>query len=139
MKMKGYLIDTHILIWALTDNCRLNKNVKEDIEYFQYAYYASVESLREIVMLRNLKKIDVDLNMAISYLQQFQIQIVPIELEHVQVLEKLPTLTINGKIHPDPFDRMLIAQSIAEEMTIISADAKFPFYRDYGLKLLINE
>ena len=37
--MKGYLLDTHILIWLLKDNrIKLNENIREDIEYFQHVY-----------------------------------------------------------------------------------------------------
>jgi len=137
--MKVFLLDTHILIWLLTDSDKLNKNIREDVEYFQHPYYVSVESLREIVILRYLRKIEIDLDMAISYLQRFQITILPIDAGHVKTLEQLPIPTINGNQHLDPFDRMLIAQSISEKYTIISSDIKFPSYRDHGLKLLVNE
>ena len=137
--MKVFLLDTHILIWLLTDSDKLNKNLREDIEYFQYSYFVSVESLREIVILWSQKKIEINLDMAISYLQRFQITILPIEARHIKELERLPILTINGDQHLDPFDRMLIAQSITEKCTIISSDRKFPFYQNQGLKLLVNE
>ena len=136
--MRGYLLDTHILIWLLSKDDRLNKYIREDIEYFQYPYYVSVESFREIVMLRHLKKISISLERAISYLQQFQMTLMPIGLNHVKELEKLPELTFDGEKHNDPFDRMLIAQAIAEKFTLISADGKFPFYKKHGLKLLEN-
>ena len=137
--MRGYLLDTHILIWLLSKDECLNKNLREEIEYFQYPYFVSVESLREIVILWFQKKIEIRLDTAISYLQRFQITILPIDAGHVKELEKLPILTINGDRHLDPFDRMLIAQSITEKYTIISSDRKFPFYRNHGLKLLANE
>jgi PIN domain nuclease of toxin-antitoxin system len=137
-----YLLDTHILIWLLdVDDDSLNKNIREDIDYFQHSYYVSVESLREIVILQSLKKIDLkdSIYKIISLLTERQIKIVPVEVNHIKELEKLPTLKINGKTHEDPFDRLLIAQSIAEKYTIISSDAKFPSYKDYGLRLLVNE
>jgi len=137
--MKCYLIDTHILIWLLSDNNKLNWSIREDIEYFQHQYFVSVESLREIVILKSLKKISLSLDMVITYLQQFQIKILPIETCHVKELENLPNLVINGNMHLDPFDRMLIAQSIAEKYTLISSDGKFPYYQDYGLQLFVNE
>ena len=137
--MKVFLLDTHILIWLLTDSDKLNKNLREEIEYFQYLYFVSVESLREIVILRFQKKIEINLDTVISYLQRFQITILPIDAGHVKELEKLPILTINRDQHLDPFDRMLIAQSITEKYTIISSDTKFPSYQHHGLKLLVNE
>jgi PIN domain nuclease of toxin-antitoxin system len=139
--MISYLIDTHIFIWLIGKDNNLNKNIREDIEYFQHPYYISVETLREIVILQSLKKIKLDrsLDKVIDYLKEVQIKILPIEVNHIRALEKLPDSKINIKIHDDPFDRMLIAQSIAERFTIISSDGKFPPYRDYGLKLLVNE
>jgi PIN domain nuclease of toxin-antitoxin system len=45
--MTGYLLDTHIVIWFLADDRdSLNRNIREDIQYFQHPYYVSVESLR---------------------------------------------------------------------------------------------
>jgi PIN domain nuclease of toxin-antitoxin system len=138
--MKNYLLDTHAVIWLLTNDDKLNENIREDIEFFQSVYFVSVESLREIVILRSLNKIDIenDLGKIISDLEEKQVWIIPIELKHIKTLEKLPIYQNNGKQHNDPFDRMLIAQAITDNLTVISADAKFPFYRQYGLNLLIN-
>ena len=140
--MSEYLLDTHILIWLLKNNrVKLNENIREDIEYFQHVYYVSVETLREIVILQSLKKISFTptVDKIITDLQKRQIGILPVESAHIRELEKLPILSINGKKHEDPFDRLLISQSIAGKYTIISSDSKFPFYEDYGLKLLVNE
>jgi PIN domain nuclease of toxin-antitoxin system len=136
----GYFLDTHILIWLLDDDDRLNENIRADIDYFQYNYYVSVETLREIVILQSLKKISFMLTMdkIVDDLQRRQINILPVEVNHIKALEKLPVLTINGKKHEDPFDRLLISQSIAGKYTIISSDSKFPFYKKHGLKLLVN-
>jgi PIN domain nuclease of toxin-antitoxin system len=49
------------------------------------------------------------------------------------------SISIHGKTHDDPFDRLIIAQAIANKYTLISSDKKFPFYKDYKLKLLANE
>ncbi|OAV74885.1 PIN domain protein [Bacteroidales bacterium Barb7] len=140
--MREYLLDTHILIWVLTDDSRLDKNIREDIEYFQHPYFVSVESLREIVILQSLGKIAIhyNLNEIVDFLAKWQISIIPVEINHIKELEKLPVLTIDGKTHDDPFDRLLIAQAIANKYIIISSDRKFPFYTETcRLKLLINE
>ena len=137
----SYLLDTHIVIWLLDDDDRLNEGIREDVDYFQHTYYVSVETLREIVILQSLKKISFTptVDKIIADLQKRQICILPVEAAHIKALEKLPVLNINGKSHDDPFDRMLISQAIAGKYTIISSDSKFPFYKDYGLKLLVNE
>jgi len=139
--MISYLLDTHIMIWFLKKDNQLNKNIREDIEYFQHPCYVSIETLHEIVILQSLKRIvlDYDLEKIVDYLKTVQIQILTLEINHVKALSKLPTNKIDKQIHDDPFDRILIAQAIAEKLTIISSDGKFPPYRDYGLKLLVNE
>jgi len=140
--MKEYLLDTHILIWLLKDNRKhLNDNIREDIEYFQHTYYVSVESLRGIVILQSLRKIEFDFSLEriISILSERQINILPIEVNHIKALEKLPFPIINDKKHEDPFDRMIVAQAVASKFTLVSSDSKFPFYKEHGLKLLVNE
>jgi len=139
--MISYLLDTHVFIWLLTDSDKLNNNIREDIEYFQYPYYVSIETLHEIVILQSLKKITLDYSVEkiADYLKTVQIQILPLEINDVKVLGTLPTNKVDKQIHDDPFDRILIAQAIAEKLTIISSDGKFPPYCDYGLKLLVND
>jgi PIN domain nuclease of toxin-antitoxin system len=55
--MTKYILDTHVLIWFLEENRRLNKNVREDIEYFQHEYFISFLSLIEIDNLNKLGKV----------------------------------------------------------------------------------
>jgi PIN domain nuclease of toxin-antitoxin system len=140
--MDRYLLDTHILIWLLDDNDNLlNQNIRDDIDYFQNTYFVSVESLREIVILQSLKKIAFDskVEQVIEDLQKRQITLIPVEANHIKVLEGMPIVKIGSKSHEDPFDRLLIAQSIADKLIMISSDKKFPFYKDCGLQLLVNE
>ncbi|GAP71483.1 hypothetical protein SAMD00024442_13_4 [Candidatus Symbiothrix dinenymphae] len=138
--MNRFLIDTHILLWLIHDNKRLDKNIRENIEYFQHPYYVSVESLREIVLLQLRKKIKLDypVDKMVSILDERLITILPTKINHIRTLEKLPFIDIDGGKHDDPFDRLLIAQAIAEKYTLVSADNKFPRYRECGLSLLVN-
>jgi PIN domain nuclease of toxin-antitoxin system len=45
---------------------------------------------------------------------------------HTQAM--MPFLTIHGKPHKDPFDRIIIAQAMGRKLPVISSDTKFPFY-----------
>ena len=54
--MRRYLLDTHIIVWFLTENKQLNSDVEYDITYFQYDYYVSIEALHEIITLQKVKK-----------------------------------------------------------------------------------
>jgi len=140
MNKKGYLLDTHILIWFLQNKSSLNKVIREDIEYFQNPYYVSVVSLREIIFLIQEGKLreNDSISKIIKEVEDKQIQFLDIKPKHIEVLEKLSTPVIGIKEHKDQFDRTIISQGIAEGLTVISADSKFPLYEDEGFKLLEN-
>ncbi len=138
--MKRYLLDTHIAVWFLLNDKKLSQNIREEIEYFQDVYFVSVVSLQEIVLLKQNKKIETSkmLKDMIADFQRYNIGILELNSHHVETYETLSSPIINGKQHDDPFDRLLISQSIADKMTLISADKKFPFYKDKGFKLREN-
>ncbi len=138
--MTRYLLDTHIAVWFLLNDKKLSKSIREEIEYFQDVYSVSVVSLQEIVLLKRSRKIETtwSLNKIIALLENYNIAILDLTPQHIRAYETLSAPSINGKQHDDPFDRLLIAQSIAEKMTLISADQKFPFYQDRGFKLREN-
>jgi len=140
MVSKGYLLDTHILVWYLQNEPKLDKTIREDIEYFQYPYYVSVASLHEIIFLIQEKKIKnyKDISAIIEVVQEKQILFLDIKPKHMEVLEKLSTPFIENNPHKDQFDRTIISQGIAEGLTVISADTVFPLYTDKGFRLLEN-
>lgn len=63
-------------------------------------------------------------------LEDLGVRILPITMEHTDVLYTLPLH------HDDPFDRMIIAQALAEKCPVVSADERFPLYRSVGLQVL---
>ena len=140
MNRKGYLLDTHILVWYLQDKAKLSENIAEDIDYFQHPYYVSVVSLHEMIFLIQENKIKNYDSIAaiIKAVQEKQIQFLDITPKHIEVLEKLSVPLIGTKEHKDQFDRIIISQGIAEGLTVISADSKFPLYKDKGFRLLEN-
>jgi PIN domain nuclease of toxin-antitoxin system len=114
--------------------------VFEDIFDRNNDVFVSVESLREVVILQYLGKIDsaITMNYVLRHLDEWGIHILEIKREHILALEKLSHPVINGKSHEDPFDRMLIAQAIYEWLTLVSSDKKFPYYKDPHFELLQN-
>ena len=140
MNRKGFLLDTHILIWYLQGKTKLNKNIAEYIDYFQYPFYVSVASLHEIIFLiqeKKIKKYD-SISDIINAVEDKQIHFLDIKPKHIEVLEKLSTPYIKNDPHKDQFDRTIISQGIAEGLTVISADTVFPLYKNKGFKLLEN-
>jgi PIN domain nuclease of toxin-antitoxin system len=114
--------------------------VLEDIFDRNNEVFVSVESLREVVILQHLGKIELlmDQRTILHNLDEWGIRILDITQYHVLALEKLSYPVINGKSHEDPFDRMLIAQAIYESLTLVSSDMKFPYYKDPHFELLQN-
>jgi PIN domain nuclease of toxin-antitoxin system len=126
--MNGYLLDTHSLIWFLTDDPHLPKKVKSLIENLDNSCVVSSASLWEIAIKHSLNKIQLkhSLDVLFEIIQQSQIEVITITDNHILASSKLPFH------HRDPFDRMIIAQAITENFTIITKDN---FFKSYKVKL----
>ncbi|MEY2978518.1 MAG: type II toxin-antitoxin system VapC family toxin [Prochlorotrichaceae cyanobacterium] len=119
------LIDTHILLWYACNDGKLSQNAKEMLES-PLDRYLSIVSLWEISIKLNIGKLpgEVSFNEILSRVAVLQLRILPITVEHTKVYLDLPRFSE----HRDPFDRMLVAQSIADQLTILSTDSKFDLY-----------
>lgn len=119
-----YLLDTHTLIWFLEGNDALSKEAKSIIEEGESRKYVSIASIWEIAIKVNLEKLKLakPLETFLFELSQTDIAILPIKLSHTIRLSKL------GFFHKDPFDRLIIAQSIEEDFQILTRDPNFPAY-----------
>src|SRR5690606_27393323 len=120
-----YLLDTHSLIWFLEDNPKLSTLAKSEIKNLQNQCFISIVSLWEIALKTGIDKLDLDIPFSKfkKEIQENSFEILPIEFEHLQELLHLDFP------HKDPFDRMIIAQSISEKMTIITKDENFDKYK----------
>jgi len=117
-----FLLDTHVLLWAVAEPKRLTREVRSLMEEGRYA--VSVATLWELVNKKDKAAAPVR-DPAVwwdRYVVQRHTVIVPIRAGHVLYLDRLPPL------HRDPFDRMLIAQAAVEEMTLVTADAAIHAY-----------
>jgi PIN domain nuclease of toxin-antitoxin system len=117
-----YLLDTAVLLWALLEPERLTAPAREAIE--QGRSMLSVASYWEILL--KSKKGILGITDPVSWWERaailFQGQVLSIRTSHISALSALPD------IHRDPFDRILIAQAIAEGMPIIASDKLFSQY-----------
>lgn len=118
------LLDTHALIWFANNDKKLPKKVYNTIIEKDTFTFISVASIWEISIKLQLNKLELKytVEQLISFIENNNIQIVNISIEHVRVLDKLPS------IHKDPFDRILIAQTIAENFTLITSDENINKY-----------
>ena len=119
--MNRYLLDTHILLWWLSDDKKLSKKRKDLIIKPVNHIVVSTVSIWEIVIKKSLNKLTAPDNLK-EVLQENNFEILMITPDHVLFLERLPA------IHNDPFDRLLIAQSLCEDLTLITADKIIPKY-----------
>lgn len=119
--MSQYLLDTHILLWWLSGDKKLGKKKADLIAKSTNQILVSTVSIWEIVIKKSLGKLKVPSNLK-EVIYENEFEILSITADHVLYLENLPA------IHNDPFDRLLISQSICENMTLVSADKIIPKY-----------
>lgn len=88
--------------------------------------FVSVVSFWELATLTNVGRLVLkpDLGQWLARIRQSNFQVLEIQDEHLPAYSKLPAV----KDHRDPFDRLLIAQAFAEDLTLVSRDAKFASY-----------
>ena len=119
------LIDSHALIWYVDQDKLLSLASHNAISDPANALHLSAGSIWEIGIKIGLGKLlltqpfKVWMNQAISDLH---VTVLPLSVEYVDVQSSLP------KHHGDPFDRLIVAQAIVEQVSIISADAGLDVY-----------
>lgn len=121
------LLDTHVILWALSNDSRLSDKAIVTIKRAETKFYSSV-NLWEIGIKLGLNRDDFQLQpdwsrsiLQIMTLHRFKR--IGIEPNHCERVAELP------QHHKDPFDRMLIAQAIELQCPIISCDEKFDQYK----------
>ena len=119
-----YLLDTHTLIWYFERKLEVNKKPKTLIDNHENSIYVSIVSIWEIVIKQCAKRLH--LNFTIDDLfESIKIRgytLLPIKEEHLRFNLDLPM------IHGDPFDRLLIATAISENMKFITSDKENQLY-----------
>ena len=118
------LLDTHTLIWFITDNDKLSSLAKHNIESKQNNCFVSIASFWEIGIKHSLGRLDLnsDLSKIFKIIEATEFDILPITVNQILMNSKLEYH------HQDPFDRIIIAQAISENLTIISKDSQFDKY-----------
>lgn len=125
------LLDTHIILWALTNDERLPQKAEMIISKTENEIWYSVASVWEVT----IKYMNHPDNMPISgkqlsqYCHRAGYQMLPVQECHVHALERLRRME-NAPMHKDPFDRILISQAKVENMMFITHDSLLPWYRE---------
>ena len=119
------LLDTHSFLWFVNLSPDLTAHARSVIEDDASEVYLSIVSAWEIAIKTAINKLHLPAPVHLfvpAHVATNDLLMLPIELSHLGALTRLPFH------HKDPFDRLLIAQAIAEQMPIISADEKFDAY-----------
>ncbi len=130
-----YLVDTHVLLWAIMESYKLPKKILEILEDETNSIFVSPISYWEIAIKHQNKKLNLGkLNILhIPHIaEQLDFSILNPEPYDFISIAQIP----QKENHHDPFDRMLIQQAIRNDLILISKDEKFPQYEENGLQLL---
>jgi len=115
------LLDTHLLLWALSEPSKLPPAVRKQI--LAADVYVSAASIWEISIKSAIGKLEADPNQVLAAIEPAGFSILPVTGEHAAKVAELPSL------HKDPFDRMLVAQASTEPMQLLTNDTAL---RGYG-------
>lgn len=116
------LLDTHILLWSLSDDRQLTRAGREVIVNPRNEVFISAASIWEVSIKAALGRIEIELDDLESAIEEASFQPLPINFRHAATAGRLPG------VHRDPFDRMLIAQATVEELRIVTHDRVFERY-----------
>lgn len=115
------LIDTHIFLWALASPDRLNERQTNLLQARYNTIYVSAMTIAELSIKHSIGKLTIDFD--------------PVEMAKKTGFELLDFTAGDGLLlkdmpfhHKDPFDRMLIAQSLRNDIPVMSNDRKFQLY-----------
>ncbi len=115
-----YLIDTHIFLWYIDADPRLNISFYKTIENAENEIFISTAAVWELIIKASIGKFKSEMSI-IEFISKYcllhNIQIIDLTIDDLNGLEYLP------QHHKDPFDRLMIVQSKNRKMIFISDDA----------------
>ena len=115
------IIDTHIFLWALSDPNKINAAKRQALEDLSNTIYVSAVSIAELMIKASVKKLQIDFD-PVEMAKESGFALLDFSAEAALLLKDMPFH------HKDPFDRMLIAQSIMDNYPIMTEDPKIALY-----------
>ncbi len=119
------LLDTHAFLWWISDDPRLSRPAREAIADGRNAVFLSAASAWEMAIKSGLGRLRLPEDLEAFLAEQLRangFKPLPVTLSHALAVRQLPDH------HKDPFDRMLVAQAIREDLTLVSGDAEIARY-----------
>ena len=128
-----YLLDTHYMLWAITEPKKLSAQAKEVITNPDNRIIVSAVSFWEVSLKSSIGKMEIT-GFTPDELPQACLA-VDFDIENLTVADSSTYYQLKATYHRDPFDRMLIWQAIRNNYTLISVDAYVKKYTSEGLKV----
>ena len=124
-----YLLDTHTLLWFLTDDRLLSANGKAVMGQTDATILVNIISYWEIAIKQSIGKLELSqpLDKVMAQSQKLGFESVAINPQHIFALSTLPLH------HRDPFDRLLVSHALCDDLVVIGRD---PAFDAYGVKRL---
>ena len=134
MKRNEILLDTHIILWAISKDKRLNNKIRNYLLNPNNEIYYSIASMWEAQIKYDLKKLPISGTDFMHYCEQSGYHKLPIDDLHVKELSGLQR-DESAPPHNDPFDRIMLSQAKAEGFTFLTHD---PFFRGYNESCVVE-
>ena len=115
------LIDTHIFLWMLSSPEKLNESRKFELESSSNEIFLSSMSIAELMIKQSIGKMEIEFD-PLEMAEVIGIEILNFTGCDALILGKLPFH------HKDPFDRMILSQSINNRLPLMSDDSKIKLY-----------
>lgn len=121
----AYLLDTHTFLWFVAGDKKLPTSLKQIIKDIAQPCFISVASFWEIAIKKQIGKltIEISLDELYRFAERNQIEIIPVKEEHLITLLDLELL------HNDPFDRLILSQTLVEGLVLLSRDKAIKKYK----------
>ena len=125
------LIDTHLLIWSITNPSKLSEAARKVLTDANSECYFSSATIWEIAIKHKKHPDDMPISaeMARRLFAESGCSELPVFSKHSAAVERLPAL------HADPFDRILVAQATVEDMKLLTHDGLIPGYCEFVIKV----
>ncbi len=115
------LLDTHIFLWVVSDNKKLGRNARKILSSAD-EIFISAASVWEIAIKSSAGKIKADAAAMSEAIELSGFLELPVYAAHAAMIGQLPLH------HNDPFDRLLLAQAMAESLKLVTVDLQLPSY-----------
>jgi len=120
----AYILDTHVVLWSMSDPYKLSQAAQQILLDRSCQKFISISSVWEIAIKNRIGKLSLENGLAEVYseIEMFGVGLLNIDQQHIEFYTTLPLL------HRDPFDGIIVATALLENMTIVTADENIQKY-----------